>query len=208
VSEEGISLVFASEDHNMTEKHKVWDIQQRGGKFLNPFTVTLLDVYTQPPSEREGAYIELSNARIFRPMSPQIAAVGCSHRRTLNLTATMGDLLFKIEPAVLTAKPDVSFVKITGECVLVMATDGVWDHLSAPSAAGQNAQILSLLRREFDADTSLPELEETSSVASVSTQRVLEAVADEMVAREGGEMFVQGLGRYDDAMAAVVYISM
>jgi serine/threonine protein phosphatase PrpC len=29
-------LLFASTDHNMTEKHKIWDIYQRGGRFLNP----------------------------------------------------------------------------------------------------------------------------------------------------------------------------
>jgi hypothetical protein len=43
----------------------------------------------------------------------------------------MGDLLYKIPPAVLSCLPDVSFVRLTPqyEYLLVAATDGLWDHL-------------------------------------------------------------------------------
>lgn len=78
---------FSSEDHNMTHPGKVASIQGNGGKFLDSTGTTILNVKVVSPEERDGRpYFELGNSRIFRPRSPEIKAVGCSHRRTLNLS--------------------------------------------------------------------------------------------------------------------------
>lgn len=102
----------------MSHPAKAHDIRMRGGKFLNPFTTTLMNVETT--ARRTMEYVELQHARLFRPISRAVQNVGCSHRRTLNLTGTMGDLLFKIEPAVLTAMPDVTFVDLPTDVDVLM----------------------------------------------------------------------------------------
>ncbi|KAJ3311286.1 hypothetical protein HDU76_003160, partial [Blyttiomyces sp. JEL0837] len=123
--------IFASVDHNMTHPGKVYSIHRSGGHFLNP-NGTLKAVHVESPDARNyRPYNELAGARIYRHPSDPVRAVGVSHKRTLNLTATMGDLLFKIEPAVLSPAPDVRFVRLEAgrDYSIVMATDGIWDHL-------------------------------------------------------------------------------
>ncbi|KAH6593954.1 hypothetical protein BASA50_007009 [Batrachochytrium salamandrivorans] len=143
--------LFASDDHNMMHPEKVARIHDNGGKFLDPQGTSFMSVDIQPVSIRGmKPYTELNGSRIFRPMSSSIRAVGCSHRRTLNLTATMGDLLFKIEPAILSSLPDIRFIKLEPgmDYVLVAATDGVWDHMCIqyPPAA-QNDKVLDFITR-------------------------------------------------------------
>jgi len=68
--------------------------------------------------------------------------------RTLNMGATMGDLLFKIEPAVLSNEPDVTFNKLNSnkDYLLVIATDGVWDYLKYDYSVTQmNNNLLEFL---------------------------------------------------------------
>lgn len=60
-------VLFSSNDHNMMEKHKIWDIVQRGGQFLNPLRYSLLNVNILHPSVKEGDYQELQYCRLFRP---------------------------------------------------------------------------------------------------------------------------------------------
>ncbi|KAJ3397339.1 hypothetical protein HDV05_002961, partial [Chytridiales sp. JEL 0842] len=144
--------VFTSVDHNMTHPQKVWDIHTNGGHFLNP-NGSLKYVHVQPPADRGyKPYFELNGGRIYRHPSDPVRAVGVSHRRTLNLTATMGDLLFKVVPAVLSPVPDVRFVRMEEgrDYMVVMATDGVWDHLVCQGLGGevverQNAVVLGLV---------------------------------------------------------------
>ncbi|KAJ3226296.1 hypothetical protein HDU81_007373 [Chytriomyces hyalinus] len=140
---------FTSVDHNMTHPGKVYSIHSAGGHFMSP-NHSLMAVNPQHPSVRKGIpYDELNLARIYRHASPAVKAVGVSHRRTLNLTGTMGDLLFKIEPAVLNPLPDVSFVELDAsrEYVMVLATDGIWDHLMEQSGDidRQNSMVMRVV---------------------------------------------------------------
>ncbi|KAI8820696.1 phosphatase 2C-like domain-containing protein, partial [Fimicolochytrium jonesii] len=131
--------VFESSDHNMTHPAKIHHIQRTGGQFIYPYgtlrTIELCAADGKPITAETKIpttpYTQLEGMRIYRPPSAQIRAVGVSHRRTLNLSATMGDLLFKVEPAVLSCVPDVEFVKLRSDrpYILVAATDGVWDHM-------------------------------------------------------------------------------
>jgi serine/threonine protein phosphatase PrpC len=143
--------VFSSVDHNMTHPQKVWDIHRNGGHFLNP-NGSLKYVHVEHPSMRQHRpYVELNGGRIYRHPSEAVRTVGVSHRRTLNLTATMGDLLFKIVPAVLSPVPDIRFMKMDSrrDYIVVMATDGVWDHLSRQwgGAEDQNVSVMEVVVR-------------------------------------------------------------
>ncbi|KAJ3083264.1 hypothetical protein HDU99_000152 [Rhizoclosmatium hyalinum] len=168
------SQVFTSTDHNMTHPAKVYSIYTSGGHFMSP-SHTLIPMNPQHPSLRgDVPYNELANARIYRHASPAVKAVGVSHRRTLNLTGTMGDLLFKIEPAVLSPVPDVSFVELDKrwEYVMVLATDGIWDHLMDNSGDTERqvsmvmgvveAAVMSV-EAERDDEASKPKVEEAKS---------------------------------------------
>ena len=146
--------LFASSDHNMMHPEKISHIHQNGGRFIDPTGTSFVPIAPQPFHERGmKPYVELSGTRLMRPFTQSIKAVGCSHRRTLNLTGTMGDLLFKIEPAILTPIPDIRFIKLEPgmDYVLVAATDGVWDHLRIqyPESV-QSDQILSFVTQSIE----------------------------------------------------------
>ncbi|KAJ1564891.1 hypothetical protein HK096_005681 [Nowakowskiella sp. JEL0078] len=146
------SILFSSSDHNMTHPEKIYGIHKTGGQFVNS-NGAIKHVNVTPPLNRKNApYHELVGSRIYRPLTEAIRKVGVSHKRTLNLTATMGDLLFKVEPAVLNCRPDVTFVNMSDELtsseyVVVMATDGVWDHLRVRD---QDFQVLKYIYGVLD----------------------------------------------------------
>ncbi|KAJ1551028.1 hypothetical protein HK096_003579 [Nowakowskiella sp. JEL0078] len=146
------SIIFTSSDHNMTHPEKIYGIHRTGGQFVNP-NGTIKHVNVTPPSNRNNLpYHELVGSRIYRPLNEAIRRVGVSHKRTLNLTATMGDLLFKVEPAVLNCRPDITFVNLSddlacSEYIVVMATDGVWDHLRVRD---QDFQVLKYVYGVLD----------------------------------------------------------
>ena len=128
------SVVFGTEDHDMTHPERVFFIHSAGGQFVD-HTGRLLPVQVQPPSIRgRRPYTELGGGRIYRPpisSGDAVRKLGISYRRTLNLTASLGDLVFKLEPPVLSSAPDVSFIlmEAKNDYCIISATDGVWDHL-------------------------------------------------------------------------------
>lgn len=68
-----------------------------------------------------------------RPLGWKIDELNFPACTTLNLTGTLGDLFFKYDPPLISAKPDVSFVKlqpVQNKYLMVMATDGLWDHMA------------------------------------------------------------------------------
>ncbi|KNC99665.1 uncharacterized protein SPPG_05046 [Spizellomyces punctatus DAOM BR117] len=136
--------VFSSSDHNMTHPVKIHHINSTGGQFVYPYGTLRTKSVQSTPCPPSRPYTELVGMRIYRPPTPQIRAVGVSHRRTLNLSATMGDLLFKVEPAVLSCIPDVEFIKLEKHrnYVVVAATDGVWDHMKIQNTEKQNEIIV------------------------------------------------------------------
>lgn len=126
--------IFVSKDHNMTHKEKVEKILSRGGIFVEHGgiprnlkrrnstdeyakvktsscnTITCCDD-SPCPNCIEGPYTELLGLRIYRSPNPNIKEVGVSHRRTVNMTCTLGDLLFKVEPPVMDSEPDIVFLR-------------------------------------------------------------------------------------------------
>ncbi|KAI8894969.1 phosphatase 2C-like domain-containing protein [Globomyces pollinis-pini] len=210
------SPVFSSIDHNMMHPDKVFDIHNNGGLFLDGSGKIVLHVNVQHPNERGSRqYTELCNSRIFRPLSAHISDVGCSHRRTLNLTATLGDLLFKIKPPVLSCKPDITFIELDPtEHILIMATDGLWDHLKAPNTQTQNTQVLdktiSMINELTDLSLDDKSMCSDSSLPS-SFEEALSVVCASLVDREGDTgngLFADGLNRYDDATVMIIHLDV
>ena len=198
---------YASVDHNMTNPQKVDDIRQRGGVFINPIGPKKLYV---PIKQKGQDYPELLNARLFRPNSPVIEDIGCSHRRTLNLTGTLGDLLFKIEPPIISSVPDFSFIKLDPqENLIIMATDGLWDHLHAHKEVVQNEIIVetvttrlsNIMERSFG-DTEMYEPNGNNLLDA------LEIVCEELIDREYREddLFIPNLIRYDDITVMIIHL--
>lgn len=168
-SKDSFSLLFQSSDHNMMHPEKIHHIHQFGGKFLTPYGTFLAANYL--PSLNGGDSTDralsamynngihpLLQSRIYRPESEATKQIGVSNKRTLNLSATMGDLLFKVTPAVLSCEPDIEFIKlpvatssspqqqeggVAGDIIIISATDGLWDHLK-PASDGmtQNEQVV------------------------------------------------------------------
>ncbi|KAJ1546297.1 hypothetical protein HK405_007226 [Cladochytrium tenue] len=171
--------VFSSVDHNMMHPVKVHSIRTSGGYFLNA-NGSLKNVHvTHPDARNHRPYAELAGARIYRPPTERVRQAGVSHRRTLNLTATMGDLLFKLEPAVLSAAPDVRFVRLLDgrDYAVVMASDGVWDHLHVQDEPErQNNCVMNVLTAAVE-HQELAAATRFAAAVSASQRRLLSGAA-------------------------------
>jgi serine/threonine protein phosphatase PrpC len=200
---------FASTDHNMMHPAKVQEICNNGGKFVEPIGSKLqyLNVPNLQYLEGQG-YTQLCNARVYRPESKEVKDVGCSHRRTLNLTSTLGDLLFKIQPPVISCVPDFSFIRLNqSEHLIIMATDGIWDHLRTDVVDMQNElmvrQVMSSLSDNLENS-----FLETCSMSNNRLENSLGTVCERMVNREAEEnhFFDRYHFRYDDATLMLIHI--
>lgn len=171
------TLYFSSVDHSPSHPEKALYVSKHGGIFIND-NGTRRNVKID--EKRKKPYPDLIGARILRPLDENVKvgnsaradadellgltsfafcpenhpqAIGVSHLRTLNLASTMGDLLYKIPPAVLSCQPDVSFVRLTPmyEYLLVSATDGLWDHLKINSGPDSQAKsVIGWMGEEWD----------------------------------------------------------
>ena len=199
---------FSSADHNMTHPQKIRNIIERGGSFINPIALKRIEVPIKTPGRE---YRELANARLCRIHSDEIANVGCSHRRTLNLTATLGDLLFKIEPAIISSVPDFSFIKLhNSESILIMATDGLWDHLTAHKAVVQNETIVEKVTQKISSVMEQSFLDESTldSTTSNGILGALNQVCEDLVERENriDSLFLENQIRYDDITVMIIHL--
>lgn len=223
VKQEGeTSIVFSSVDHNTTNPTKVLEIIQNGGNFVSQkgqfFNISSDDVNQD--------FSQLFGARIYRSPSLLSIGIGLSHRRTLNLTGSMGDIHFKLEPPVLSSTPDVSIMELnpTLEYVMIAATDGVWDHLrTAPNSQKQNDVVkdlaFAILEGDYDdiiTDSILPPSPETSIDSCERMDKAmledrLKYAADALVKRENAdqslELFYERMLRYDDATAQIIHMA-
>lgn len=133
---------FASIDHTPGHPHKAQLIHQNGGRFIiNNTTAIVHDIIsTLSGHEPHQPHEFLSRCRIGRPHGWRITELDVPACTTLNLAGTMGDLFFKYNPPLITAAPDVSFhhLQLTPEqeqsdqqpaYLLIMASDGLWDHM-------------------------------------------------------------------------------
>lgn len=167
-------VLFASRDHNMLHPERLRFIHENGGRFLDPRSLrqinaapllypvnnskALFDSFSSSFSSESDLddtadVFGLEYARIYRQASSVIQEIGCSSRKTLNLSATMGDLVFKIHPAIMSSSPDVSFVQFNttfGDVAILCATDGLFDHMISDEQITQNMNLASVLHQFVD----------------------------------------------------------
>jgi len=210
------SQVFGSRDHAPELSDMAYHISQNGGIFLNQNGSKRIHGAIVPPQKRgTKPYSDLVGTRIYRAVNDNITDIGISNMRTLNMGATMGDLLFKIEPAVLSNEPDVTFNKLNTnkDYLLVIASDGVWDYLKYDYNATQmNNNLLEFLGLSMSAWCQKKKAAEGGKVdkknnLSEISPEILEDIAKVIVQRDYvKEVYCQGLDKFDDCTAFLVFI--
>jgi serine/threonine protein phosphatase PrpC len=165
---------YQSTDHSMSHS-KIQEIVNRGGRLV--WRGMILD-----PVHKD----KIPQSRIYRPVTNEIKAIGISHRKTLNLSATLGDVLFKVKPAVMSPVPDITFYKIEKETLIVMATDGVWDHIYTDSVHLQGQLICDYISNWWSTNT-------------------MDMICEQLVDREAWELYASAT-RYDDASMVLIHI--
>jgi serine/threonine protein phosphatase PrpC len=188
--------VFSSLDQSPDHPEKAYNVSHNGGIFLSSGGIPRKVPNIEPFEERGMiTYPELVGTRIYRPSNKRIEELGINHLMTLNMGGSMGDLLFKIEPAVISSRPDVSIVKIdnTVDNILLIATDGIWDHLSWQDPDDQNDEIMSYISKNLGEDTEISE-------------ELLNKITSKLVKREGNLDLYEPRQRYDDCTAFLVFI--
>ncbi|ORX45956.1 protein serine/threonine phosphatase 2C [Piromyces finnis] len=210
------SQVFGSRDHAPELSDMAYHISQNGGIFLNQNGSKRIHGSIVSPQKRgTKPYSDLVGTRIYRAVNDNITDIGISNMRTLNMGATMGDLLFKIEPAVLSNEPDVTFNKLNAnkDYLLVIASDGVWDYLKYDYSATQmNNNLLEFLGLSMSAWCQKKKAAEGGKVdkknnLSEISPEILEDIAKVIVQRDYvKEVYCQGLDKFDDCTAFLVFI--
>ncbi|KAL6625854.1 protein serine/threonine phosphatase 2C [Neocallimastix californiae] len=190
------SPVFSSLDQSPDHPEKAYNVSHNGGIFLSSGGIPQRRPNIEP-FEKRGmvTYPELVGTRIYRPSNKRIEELGINHLMTLNMGGSMGDLLFKIEPAVISCRPDVSIVKIDSSVdnMLLIATDGIWDHLNWQEPEKQNEKIMSYISKQL------------GDGAEVS-EELLNEVVSKLVKRENNLDLYEPRQRYDDCTAFLVFI--
>jgi len=190
------SPVFSSLDQSPDHPEKAYNVSRNGGIFLSSGGIPRKRPNIEP-FEKRGmvTYPELVGTRIYRPSNKRIEELGINHLMTLNMGGSMGDLLFKIEPAVISCRPDVSVIKIdkSVDNMLLIATDGIWDHLNWQEPEKQNEKIMSYISKQLGDDTEISE-------------ELLNKVTSKLVKRENNLELYEPRQRYDDCTAFLVYI--
>ncbi|ORX84581.1 protein serine/threonine phosphatase 2C [Anaeromyces robustus] len=188
--------VFSSLDQSPDHPEKAYNVSNNGGIFLSSGGIPRKRPNIEP-FEKRGmvTYPELVGTRIYRPSNKRIEELGINHLMTLNMGGSMGDLLFKIEPAVISCRPDVSVVKIdkSVDNMLLIATDGIWDHLNWQETEKQNEKVMSYISKQLNEESEVSE-------------ELLNKVTSKLVKRENNLELYEPRQRYDDCTAFLVYI--
>jgi len=215
------SQVFGSRDHAPELSDMAYHISQSGGIFLNQNgSKRIHGTIVNPQKRGTKPYSDLVGTRIYRAVNEKISEIGISNMRTLNMGATMGDLLFKIEPAVLSNEPDVTFNKLNmnKDYLLVIATDGVWDYLKYDYSTTQmNNNLLEYLGRtmsnwcQYAADKKKTvqggKVDKKGNILSEISPEILEEIAKILVQRQNvRQVYCEGLDKFDDCTAFLVFI--
>jgi serine/threonine protein phosphatase PrpC len=159
ITAQNINVSFSSEDHNPGHPRKAYEVFSAGGRFLFNGTTINVSKLIQHPENRGGVpYETLSNYRIARPFGWILEELDFPSTTTLNLAGTFGDLFFKHGTPLLHASPDIHFVKLEEEKdhILIMSTDGVFDHMIYQDSVDQNSLLCYFVLQEILKNNSLP----------------------------------------------------
>ena len=206
-------IEFSSIDHNTTNPQKIHEITDNGGNFISHKGIIF------KISKDDLDYSYLLGARLYRPPSLGSISIGLSHRRTLNLTGSMGDIHFKLDPPVLSGVPDISILQLdeSKEYTLIIGSDGIWDHLKKNNYDAQNLMVkdhvFSIIDSQDALDKSAPPTPSTFNSDCKDLELIdrLEYVAQTLVQRENTttsqDLFYGRLLRYDDATVQLVHMA-
>jgi len=188
--------VFSSLDQSPDHPEKAYNVSHNGGIFLSSGGIPRKRPNIEP-FEKRGmvTYPELVGSRIYRPSNKRIEELGINHLMTLNMGGSMGDLLFKIEPAVISCRPDVSIIKIdrSTDNILLIATDGIWDHLIWQEPDRQNEKIMNYISKQLNEESEVSE-------------EILKKLSSKLIKRENNIELYDPRQRYDDCTAFLVFI--
>eukprot|EP00158_Paraphelidium_tribonemae_P006127 Partr_v1_DN27686_c0_g1_i4_m65158 len=210
---------FASSDHTPGHPERARQIHQNGGRFIMNGTTTSITEMLHGENGFESANTcdFLSRCRIGRPVGWRIDELNYPACTTLNLAGTMGDLFFKYNPPLISACPDVSFVKLDvsdRKHLLVMASDGLWDHMLHQDDEIQHAMVASYVNSmlldsnlhmlDSDADeggTTEPFQEKLQKLGLLA-----HGMADREMASCKSNLYAPNFLRYDDVTVFVVLV--
>ncbi|CAG8551613.1 13205_t:CDS:2, partial [Acaulospora colombiana] len=138
---------FASEDHKPFLERLAVQIFSNGGLFVDSQDKP---IRFDPSPQDRPIRTNLKSARIRLQNADNDLGVPYKNNNgnnwSLNVAATCGDLLFKLDPSkpVINCVPDIYFNKLgtfsnrTGRQFILMSTDGLFDHLYLSKADMQN----------------------------------------------------------------------
>eukprot|EP00124_Ichthyophonus_hoferi_P003153 Ihof_evm4s258 gene=Ihof_evmTU4s258 len=122
------NTLFASDDQGLHRPELVEQIMANGGQFVDDRTGKVKTFRVPQPY-----YHFLRRCRVRPLPANAINNIGVPTQRALNLGASMGDLLFKLQPErpILCSVPAVRFVLMPeeGKCMMLMASDGLFNYL-------------------------------------------------------------------------------
>ena len=214
---------FASIDHTPAHPEKAHQIHINGGRFiLNGCTASVNDIINKDGISDSGSEF-LSRCRIGRQVGWIIDELNYPAFTTLNLTGTVGDLFFKYSPPLINARPDVSFVQLDlkeNGYMLIMASDGLWDHMAIQEPAEQNALLAHHVQNLMEGTMFSSEPSDHTENANGDTirdedpaQRKLEklseltrTLADRELMCSFPPIYAQNFLRYDDATVFAILI--
>ncbi|CAB5171919.1 unnamed protein product [Rhizophagus irregularis] len=158
---------FSSEDHKPYLERLALQIYSNGGVFVdNQDKPIKFDPFPQERNVRAN----LKNARIRLQAADNDLGVPYKNNNgihfSLNVAATCGDLLFKLNPSkpVISCKPDIFFEKLgpfteyNGNRFMLMSSDGLFDHLYSNKAELQNQTIATCIGQQLDARCQLKKI--------------------------------------------------
>ncbi|CAG8462583.1 5367_t:CDS:2 [Paraglomus brasilianum] len=187
---------FASEDHKPYLERLAQNIFCNGGMFVDnndkpiKFDPVRHERRIRPSLKRARIRLQDANNDLGIPYSN-----GRGINWSLNVAATIGDLLFKLDPnkPVVSCVPDVYFTRLdrlsdtSGRGFLLMSTDGLFDHMYASKPEVQNLTIATQVGRKIDIGESPMD------------------IVKHLCNREGDrELFENTLQEYDDCTCILV----
>ncbi|RHZ47078.1 hypothetical protein Glove_593g33 [Diversispora epigaea] len=150
---------FASEDHKPFLERLAVEIFSNGGIFVDSQDKP---IRFDPSPQDRPIRMNLKNARIRLQNADNDLGVPYKKNNgnnwSLNVAATCGDLLFKLNPSkpVINCVPDIYFSKLgeipnpTDKRFILMSTDGLFDHLYLSKADMQNQVISTHVGTKLD----------------------------------------------------------
>ncbi|KAL3899113.1 MAG: hypothetical protein SGCHY_002273 [Lobulomycetales sp.] len=138
----------------MRHAKSVSHIIDNGGSLLSA-SGELIDPATLKKGSLESESTSpIAYSRVYRKSNSSLKTLGVSSNRSLNLSKTIGDIVFKVHPAVMSSIPDITVIsfKPSDQLFLLAASDGLFDHMIYFDARNQNDRLVKFVRDAWNPD--------------------------------------------------------